>query len=314
MTASLQGPDAGHQASDPEAQASAVEAAGAPLEQEHHYVLPMGGPPIRCLVPLPLATRDQGSLQRDLPSLPGIPRASWLARRLALYCLSPGGVEFNVDHGRGVGATHDPRTAAVHERLRSNALRLPRDAAELVRFRVAIGLSDLPVRVGPCWAGGGSIHDSPWVHPPAEQLPALLEDWFGFMWSTRHPWSLRFALGIPQFLRIHPFAAGNGKTLRASLLKHAQTSGEIDPVALALMLMLQGRRESLLALWNGYYRGQAGEYLRTVSLLAGWLSSTFRNEQSAWADVQSPGQVADQRVDELLTRFFAFADSTSPRG
>lgn len=271
-------------------------------------------PPIRFFLPAPLAARDWSCFEAEAQCRPGIPFSSGLARKLALYCLSPGGVEFDPAEDRGLAKLIVPHAEPVYERVRSNSLRLPRNADELVRLRIAIGLSDLPVRVGPCWTGGGGIHESPWVYPPAHLVPALLEDWFSFMWSSKYAWSFRLALGIPQFLRIHPFAAANGKTIRAFLIKHGQATGEIEPVALALAMMLQGRRRNLLSLFEALYRGAVGEYLRVVSSLSVWISSTYRQEHDVWRDDLIPPGTHDRRGEEFLKRFTSLSDEIHFRG
>jgi hypothetical protein len=284
------------------------------LQQERYYVLPVGGPPIRYFQPALLADANWSRFSGDVPSLPGIPFSNPLARQLAHYCLSPGGIEFDPEDGHGLAELIHPLASSVYERVRSSALRLPRSSEELVRFRTAIGLSDLPVRIGPCWAGGGSIHDSPWVYPPADTVPGLMEDWFAFMWSSRHAWSLRFAIGIPQFLRIHPFAGANGKTVRAFLIKHGQTTGQMDPVALALALMIQGRRSSLLALRDDLYLGRIAEYVEQILRLAGWISDTCLKEQGAWSGGQITADLQNSHANSFLDRFFTFSDAIYSRG
>jgi hypothetical protein len=144
-------------------------------------------------------------------------------------------------------------------------------------------------------------------------LPPLLNDWFAFMWSPSHPFSLRLALGVPQFLRIHPFAAANGKTVRAYLLKHGQATGELDPVAAALALMLQGRREELLRLWSELYRGRVQDYLVAISCLSAWISRAHHQEQSESSGSQPRIGAADHAADELIARFFAFADAIAKK-
>lgn len=281
-----------------------------PLQREEPYVLPVGGRPIRILQPLPLATRDWTEFAVVMGHQSGIPFSSGLARNLGLYCLSPGGVDFEPAADRGLAQLIVPQAEPVYDRVRSHSLRLPRNADELVRFRAAIGLSDLPVRVGPCWTGGGSIHESPWVYPPPHLVPALLDDWFAFMWSSRYPWSFRFAIGIPQFLRIHPFAAANGKTVRAFLIKHGQATGEIDPVALALALMLQGRRRDLHAMFDKLYLGRVHEYIEQASNLANWISAAYRAGKDDRRSCQiSPGSDVPL-VDGFLGRFFILSDET----
>lgn len=285
-----------------------------PLQREETYVLPVGGRPMRVFQPLPLAIRDWTEFADEMGHQSGIPFSSGLARNLGLYCLSPGGVDFDPAADRGLAQLIVPQAEPVYERVRSHSLRLPRNADELVRFRGAIGLSDLPVRIGPCWTGGGSIHESPWVYPPAHAVPALLDDWFAFMWSSRYPWSFRFALGIPQFLRIHPFPAANGKTIRAFLIKHGQATGEVDPVALALALMLQGRRRSLLSIVEALYRGAVGDYLRVVSPLSVWISNTYRQELEVRRDGLIPPGPHDRHGEEFLRRFTSFSDTFNFRG
>lgn len=283
-----------------------------PLQEEHHYVLPVGGAPVRCFLPSSLVERDWLRYQGELASLAGLPRSSGLARGLALYCLSPGGVDFDARAGRGSNVAHVPIAEVVYSRLRASSLRLPKNREDLLGFRRRIGLSDLPVRVGPCWAGGGSIHESHWVHPPANLVPSLLDDWFSFMWSSRLSWSLRLAMGIPQFLRIHPFTAANGKTVRAFAIKHGQAVGQFDAVAVALILLLQGRRHQLLPLWNELYAGKVSEYLALLSQLAAWISEHHQSELEAGSTEASSDREDDVRFDQFLNRFFEFADKNLP--
>lgn len=282
------------------------------MQEELHYVLPVGGAPVRCFLPSSLQARDWAPQQGELVPVNGIPRSSRFARRFALYALSPGGEAFDAVKGSCQDDVIAAYAQAVYSRVRAPSLRLPRTPGELVRFRVAIGLSDLPIRVSPCWAGGGPIHESHWVHPPANLLDSLLEDWFSFMWSSRLPWSLRLAIGIPQFLRIHPFTAANGKTVRAFAIKHGEAVGHLDAVAVALVLLLQGRRLQLLSVWNELYDGKVGEYLALLSQLAAWTSTHYHSDSDASSGSASSEAEDDARFDQFLIRFFEFADKHLP--
>lgn len=236
-------------------------------EQDLLFSLPGSDRVLISHVPEKLATQDwtrlsEHSVWRERPL-----RSDADIKRLLVLCASPFPGITSAVTARSLLADQDPRAIEVVRRLSAQALRLPRSGDDLVRFRAAAGLSDAPLRIGPSWIGGDSIFDARWIFPPAHLVPELLDDWFTFMWTSRYPWPMRVAIGVPQFLRIHPFVGGNGKTIRAFLIKLGFAIGGADGLALAIMLLLQCRREDILSLWACAYGGSVGDYAEALNVL-----------------------------------------------
>ena len=72
-------------------------------------------------------------------------------------------------------------------------------------------------RTEPIWIGpaGCLVEDATFVPPPAEQVPALVDDLVAYLNTSRHPPILKTAAAHAQFETIHPFDDGNGRTGRA---------------------------------------------------------------------------------------------------
>ena len=71
------------------------------------------------------------------------------------------------------------------------------------------------VRTGPVWIGGSTPLDACYVAPPADAVPALLEDLFAWTHDADVDPVTRAATFHAQFETIHPFADGNGRVGRA---------------------------------------------------------------------------------------------------
>lgn len=71
------------------------------------------------------------------------------------------------------------------------------------------------VRTGPVWIGGSTPLDARYVAPPAEEVPALLEDLFAWTRDADVDPITRAATFHAQFETIHPFDDGNGRVGRA---------------------------------------------------------------------------------------------------
>lgn len=135
----------------------------------------------------------------------------------------------------------------------------------------------------------------------------MLDDWFAFFWRSSHPWAVRLALGIPQFLRIHPFAGGNGLLARALIFKHAFETGELDPMGIAIALMLKGRREHLLNAWHALYSGRVGEYFEFLGVVAHW--ATLESTADPLPDARSATNELPGGTDEaFIQRLFLAVD------
>lgn len=71
------------------------------------------------------------------------------------------------------------------------------------------------LRVGQSWIGGHSPLTAKYVGPPAEDVPALIDDLLGFVNERSLPAMTTAAIAHAQFESIHPFGDGNGRTGRA---------------------------------------------------------------------------------------------------
>ena len=88
--------------------------------------------------------------------------------------------------------------------------------------------------------GGSSLADAAYVPPPAWELDRLLDDLVNFIddSGTRHP-LIRAAIAHAQFILIHPFLDGNGRTGRvlvhAMLRREGLLRSAIIPLSLAIL-------------------------------------------------------------------------------
>jgi Fic family protein len=94
------------------------------------------------------------------------------------------------------------------------------------------------VRTEQNWVGGTSPLDAEYVPPPADEVPALLEDLCAYVSGDDHPPLVQAAVAHAQFETIHPFADGNGRTGRALLQLVLRRRGlcrrVVPPISLVL--------------------------------------------------------------------------------
>lgn len=100
-----------------------------------------------------------------------------------------------------------------------------------------------PVRRDLTWVGGQS-HATAWlVPPPSSALPGLMRDLTDFVsreGGKADVAELAEAI-LYQFIHIHPFSDGNGRTVRALLVWLALYRGSIDPLALVWLSIADKR-------------------------------------------------------------------------
>lgn len=101
------------------------------------------------------------------------------------------------------------------------------------------------------WIGGPNPCAAAFVPPPADEVPALLEDLAVYLSSDEHPALLQAALAHSQFETIHPFADGNGRTGRALiqlvLRRRGVATVVVPPVSLVLATQTNRYIEALTA-------------------------------------------------------------------
>ena len=101
------------------------------------------------------------------------------------------------------------------------------------------------------WIGGPNPCAAAFVPPPADEVPALLEDLAAYLSGDEHPALLQAALPHSQFATIHPFADGNGRTGRALiqlvLRRRGVATVVVPPVSLVLATQTNRYIEALTA-------------------------------------------------------------------
>ena len=113
------------------------------------------------------------------------------------------------------------------------------------------------VRTGPVWIGGSTPLDARYVAPPAEEVPALLEDLFAWTRDADVDPVTRAATFHAQLETIHPFADGNGRVGRAVTNALLARDGLGGRTVLPLSVALARRRSEYfdaLTTWQGETR------------------------------------------------------------
>jgi Fic family protein len=123
------------------------------------------------------------------------------------------------------------------------------------------------VRDSQNWIGGNDFNPcgAEYVPPPAEHVPALLDDLVEFSNTDDYPPLVQAALAHAQFETIHPFADGNGRAGRA-------------------LIHVVLRR-----------RGLAPRYVPPISLILATRSGEYIRGLTAYRHVGSPGDAEAQR-------------------
>ncbi len=105
------------------------------------------------------------------------------------------------------------------------------------------------IRTEQNWIGGSGYNPcaAAFVPPPADDVPALLEDLCTFVNSADLPAMVQAAIVHAQFETIHPFADGNGRTGRALIYVVLKRRGLIDRVSPPISLILATESEQYIA-------------------------------------------------------------------
>jgi Fic family protein len=154
------------------------------------------------------------------------------------------------------------------------------------------------VRTAQNWIGGNDYNPcgADFVPPPAEEVPALLDDLVGFMNTDRYPPLVQAAVTHAQFETIHPFADGNGRTGRALIHVVLRRRGLAPRYVPPISLILATRsREYVGGLSAFRYVGDS----RSPTAHAGvnqWLSVFAGAAARAATDAERFGQQVDDLV------------------
>ena len=111
------------------------------------------------------------------------------------------------------------------------------------------------VRTGPVWIGGSTPLDAGYVAPPAEEVPALLDDLLAWTRDADVDPVTRAAIFHAQFETVHPFYDGNGRVGRAVTNALLARDGLGGRTVLPLSVALARRRSEYFDALTAY-RGQ----------------------------------------------------------
>jgi Fic family protein len=162
----------------------------------------------------------------------------------------------------------------------------------LLRFTYDSEIAGI-IRTQQNWIGGNNYHPvgAPYVGPPHEQVPGLLEDLCHFIARTDLAPVAQAAIAHAQFETIHPFLDGNGRTGRALiytiLRRRGGVSNDIPPIS----LVLAGETETYFGGLAAYRSGNvniwcaqfADATARTASETER-LASSIEDLQATWLD------------------------------
>ena len=293
--------------------------------------LPGSNSPISMFVPSTLEQLDLRKFQEiDEPLARfDFPR---VAVALLPYCVSgtwATGHEWKLDQPL-TNVAFSPEVLEVCKCLSGSSAIFPADNGELLMFRQRVGLSSVDFRLGPSWIGGDTPLTAQYVGPSASRVEDLMADCFRFLKSGTRISLVSIAIFVMQFIHIHPFRGGNGKTVRCLALKAGMGSGRLSCLGVALSLMMNGRQQLLLSWWRQAYQGDLEGYLWKMSRLIGKVSTLA---DSMEADSMKTGAVAGAdgavngkirvvpvtttsehvrlALSEFLTNFYSYAESLS---
>ncbi len=125
------------------------------------------------------------------------------------------------------------------------------------------------VRTEQNWVGGTTPLDAEFVPPPAEEVPALLEDLCAYASGDEHPPLVQAAVAHAQFETLHPFADGNGRTGRALLQLVLRRRGLCRRVVPPISLVLATEAARYVGGLTGTRRAYPSG---APELVAGWMS------------------------------------------
>ncbi len=150
-----------------------------------------------------------------------------------------------------LGASAEPFSVADVQDIHRTLLRFTddRDIAGVIRTKQS-------------WIGGNDYHPigAPYVAPPHEQVPELLDDLCRFIARTDVAALAQAAIAHAQFENIHPFIDGNGRTGRALIYTVLRRRGEISNYIPPISLVLVGQPKNYVGGLGAYSQGKVGRW------------------------------------------------------
>jgi Fic family protein len=118
------------------------------------------------------------------------------------------------------------------------------------------------LRTAQSWIGGNDYHPigAPYVGPPHELVPGLLDDLCRFIARTDLAALAQAAIAHAQFENIHPFSDGNGRTGRALIYVVLRRRGEIGNYIPPISLVLAGQPRNYIGGLGAYSQGSVGRW------------------------------------------------------
>lgn len=257
--------------------AGVTRAARQPCRFEAFVPDPLAGQDISISAQLAADLVDVETLVRGLNTADGPavnlePLARFLLRAEAVASSNIEGLQINVrrlarseaEDREGWSSTDDVAAAVLGNiRALDRALELASDTTQRVTVdtirsihtALLVGTRDEAwagvIREEQNWIGGPNPCAAVFVPPPADEVPALLEDLVAYLSGDEHPALLQAALAHSQFETIHPFADGNGRTGRALiqlvLRRRGVATVVVPPVSLVLATQTNRYIEALTA-------------------------------------------------------------------
>jgi Fic family protein len=162
------------------------------------------------------------------------------------------------------------------------------------------------------WIGGS--HYSPsgalYVPPPAQAVPALLEDLIAFSNRDDVEPVTQAAIAHAQFESIHPFTDGNGRIGRALIGAILRRRGVTPHTVLPVASALAADTTHYFSLLTAYRTGNADPIVTDLALCvetaareARGTARAFAHYEDAWREQADPrpGSAADRLLPVLLT-------------
>ena len=150
-----------------------------------------------------------------------------------------------------LGAGAEPFTVADIQDIHRTLLRFTDD-------REIAGV----IRTQQSWIGGNDYHPvgAPYVGPPHEILPELLDDLCRFIVRTDLAAVAQAAIAHAQFENIHPFIDGNGRTGRALIYTILRRRGEISNYIPPISLVLAAEPKNYIGGLGAYSTGNVSSW------------------------------------------------------
>lgn len=157
------------------------------------------------------------------------------------------------------------------------------------------------IRTQQNWIGGNDYHPvgAPYIPPPPEQVPGLLEDLCQFIARTDIAAVAQAGIAHAQFETIHPFLDGNGRTGRALIYtvlrrREAISNSYLPPISLLLAGELNNYIDGLGAYRSGNvssWCAQFADATMRAAMEAERLAASIEDLQATWLDrLGEPGK------------------------